>query len=226
MAALNASLSYQDCLDAFDGIMVSDGNLSLVGISAKFTIALSGKEHNDWLSYIVDVLTMFKTKLPSEPVQSRTRKSSRSGKEYDYCYVQSRLNRPGSFVHTQYSRWYSSIDHNKHVPKDIRLSQVMIANWVMGDGTSAYRVSALNSVQFKFCTNGLSVGEVVLLITELNDRYHLGAILSVRKRGKGEPEIYVQKMEGVNRLMEIVQPYILPSYEYKIKKACSVGDYI
>jgi len=81
-----------------------------------------------------------------------------------------------------YERWYpEENNYKKIVPKDIKLTPIVMLNWFMDDGSTSYRKRLYNGVcqirhnQIKttFCTNCFSLEDQCFLRDQINERYNL-----------------------------------------------------
>lgn len=184
-----------------DGTILSDANLSIPrgGENAVYLIALSGREHLDWLYYIKDALEALDVVVTPSCPRVHVRIGP-TGKPYDYCCLQTRVS---SFLTHQFYRWYR--DGKKEVPRDLFLTPVSLANWFMGDGTSP---EGTRGIKTSFATHGFPASSIELLEHLLSG---LGFHVSSTKVG-----IYLYQ-DGVDNFMKLVEPFVLPSYRYKIK---------
>lgn len=87
------------------------------------------------------------------------------------------------------------------------LSPVVLAYWILSDGTS-------NQYGFTICTDNFTVKDVVLLINILIIRYDLNCSLHM---SKGKPRIYI-KADSMAKLREITGMHIIPFSKYKLSK--------
>ena len=97
----------------------------------------------------------------------------------------------------------------KIVPLNIGdlLTTIGIAHWIMCDGTS-------NQYGLTLCTDGFTLTDVVILINILIIKYELDCRMHLCNN---KPRIYITA-KSMNRLREIVEPYIIPFSAYKLKK--------
>lgn len=108
---------------------------------------------------------------------------------------------------TIYDNWY--IDRVKIVPKDIYkyLTPLALAIWIMDDGNK-------QGSGLKLSTNAFTYDEVLYLIDVLRSKFNIKC--NINKTGKeGQYCIYILK-ESISHLINIVEPYIIPSMRYKI----------
>ncbi len=103
--------------------------------------------------------------------------------------------------------WY--VDKKKVVPKNIGeyLTPLALAIWIMDDGA---RVSS----GLKLCTNSFTYSEVLILVNVLNTNFDLKA--SVISSGKKDQYVLYIWKQSMEKLRQIVSPYIIPEIKYKI----------
>lgn len=96
----------------------------------------------------------------------------------------------------------------KRIPKDIQrdLNPFVMAVWIMDDGCYSQRRIDLSTYSF-------SLSDINLLQKALNDRFGL-SVGYCKDRDKGF-RMYFNCKETA-KLIELVQPYIIPSMRYKI----------
>ena len=104
----------------------------------------------------------------------------------------------------------------KVLPKAIHkwLSPIAMAVWFMDDGSiksSKHRALIINTQSF-------SVPELKKLTTVLYEKY--GIEMKLRKQSRKSIEIYqlITTSETVEKFVEVIRPYILPSMRYKLGK--------
>jgi len=195
-------------LSVVEGTLLSDAGLFALtsNSNAIYSISLSGKEHDDWLNSIEEVLTSVGVSV------------LRSCKE--------RENIRGSYMHNMlwtrvhpeltllYEGWYAN--GVKEVPANFTLTPVSLAHWFMGDGCSSWCFDGLVSVYFstqrfsRASTNHLKRELSKLGVMQVNDH----------KPSKGDVpgvELAITSADNITKLMSIVDPFILTSYRYKVK---------
>lgn len=199
--------------EVFDGVMLSDGGLIIPsrGVNARLQVKLSGEEHIDWLYHIRDALEALNISVsPGYPRLV----AHRPGRQP--CVMLSTLCDP--YLTEQYRRWYP--DGTKEVPEDFRFTPVVLADEFTGDG-SARKDKRSPTICLQLCTEGFSLGSIEKIEQELS---RLGIADTGRtqqyKRLKGNGSgIRVNVPQGaVNFFMDLVEPHVMPSYRYKIKR--------
>lgn len=200
--------------EAFDGLMLSDGSLRATSMNnACMQVALSGAEHLDWLYFIKDNLELLGVSF-NPPYPKVYKVVSSKGIHYDHCVL---LSRTSGYLGSEHKKWYNG--SRKIVPANISITPVVLANWFMGDGSSSRVTSFPRCVKVFIATSGFRQSEVCHLASLL-------ALLGIKANVNAEVRdsktyyrIGVQDKKSVNILMELIEPHVLPSYRYKIKKA-------
>ncbi len=200
----------QQAFEVFEGAMLSDAGLGLHHHrGAYFDMALSTKPLPiDWLEHVKIALEVLGTEACSG--HPKVLKSISKGKPYTYCRLSTTTS---SFLDSQYPRWYKN--GSKGVPGDLLLTHVSLANWFMGDGGSSWMKSRYVIVRFH--TEAFNKEDNMQLVDGLND---LGVSINVghRKTQGGQPYLYTGNSIEVMKLMDMIEPHIVPSFGYKIKR--------
>lgn len=199
----------------FDGVMMSDGCLIPSSpTNSVFQVQLSGSEHMDWLVLINSALGVLGVGCGSPkvyPVECGER-------QRDNCRLCSKAS---SFLGVQRLRWYSN--GAKRIPEDFRLDSISLANEFMGDGNSYYnhgRSSSGVTIRLSTVSYDLtSIGKIEEQLKEIGIA-HLSRILySNCSRAKGASGISINILgASAERFISLVEPYIVPSFKYKVKK--------
>jgi len=106
--------------------------------------------------------------------------------------------------------WYDN--RTKIIPKNIILTNEAVAYWFMCDGDETgekYRVA-------KFNTYGFSECEVDFLVSKLH-QLNINAHKERWVKEKNQFLIKISKQDDVDSFNDMVKPYILPCFEYKLK---------
>lgn len=206
-------MNKEEALQVFDGVMLSDGGIYVSRRSCCFRLVLSGIEHMDWLNHVKEALKLLGVEFnPGTP--NSHKRVGYTGKVLDYCQLGSKVS---ALVTHQRARWYPN--GRKEVPEDFLFTPISLANEVMGDGSSNWNSSNPDyGVFMELCTESFSLASIgriehqlrLLGLTNLS-RVHLPA------RQGSEIGIVVRGLSA-GLLMSTVEPHILPSYRYKIKK--------
>ncbi len=196
-----------EALEVISGCLLGDAGLFKsrhIG-NAYFGIALSGEEHIDVLNIIKDALLSLDLCV-SDACPKITPRVNRAGHHFQEVSLWSHVNPTLTYLH---SIWYS--ERQKILPKNINLTPLVLAHWYMGDGSSWRMPNKENLVRAKLCTNDFNRDEVErlgLMLSELKIRASLP---------KCENVLWINDALSVIRLMNIIKPYVVPSYEYRLK---------
>lgn len=197
-----------EALEVFDGAMLGDAGLyySHTGHGggrtyhnkAYFHIDLSGEGYVDWLEVVQSALEC----LGAGFTRMRTGSALSRGKPYIKCELWTKAE-PLWVPHRE--RWYPN--GVKSIPEGLKLTPRSLAHWFMGDGTSSYE-------GFSFAPCSLAFSEVVKLRVLLQD-------LGVRTTaGTSRPyRLYGSGGNNIDKLMDIISPYIVPSFSYKVRRS-------
>jgi len=206
--------------EAFDGVMVSDGSLNRKSENSKalFSMTQSGREHLDWLNYVKKVLLTLRVMVSPIYPNFKVRSIQRSydKKFYDHCSLCSYTS---PIMGLQYRRWYP--EKKKIVPNDLEITPRVLAHWFMGDGCSSWTRN--DRVICFICTHSFTLPDIEGLVYKMKElgleRPHL------YKQGSGRM-IGIGNIADVQRLMDLIEPYVLPSYKYKIKRPGMRSSYV
>jgi len=210
-------------LETFNGVMVGDGSLHRAlragacpelcyGVKdSRFTLTQSTEQydHMDWLLFVRDAF-----------IELRVRTSSGYPK---YVAAQSRgkifgssklLTLTSPWLTGQRKRWYPG--GVKEVPEDFQFTPISLANAWMSDGgaTRDKRCSVVVNLHLEaqnFSLSSISIIEQAL--------HHMGVSHTGRgteERGNSGVRITILQ-KSVDVLMSIIEPWILPSFKYKVK---------
>ena len=197
-------------MEVLDGVMVSDGKVKLsfgrrsLNPTPVFMLAQTGVRHKDWLELVRKALASLGT-------------TTSEAKEYIDRSLKIRVftqfhSHVSPYIGYLRERWYPG--GIKQVPADFELTPVSLANWYMGDGLSSYdRRFRIVAVVTRFSTASFSEEDNEFLIEQL---HNLGISATIGHSGK-YPHINISQF-SVNYLMDIVEPYVVSSYLYKIKR--------
>lgn len=204
-----------NALEVFEGAMLSDASLviGLHGVNAYFKLDQGGVNHLDWLQRVKGALTELGVKV-SPMYPKLYDRELRCGVPYLRLVLVTHVS---LFLTEQYRRWYPS--GRKVVPADIQLTPVSLADWFAGDGTSVWLYGRWGTY-VKFCTEGFSEEGVLLLRDEL---WRLGFHATTPKCGKGR-RIGINRQGEISAFMNIVEPYVVPSYSYKLKRRLLLSE--
>lgn len=108
-----------------------------------------------------------------------------------------------------YNQFYGSFDGKKAIPFSLvkNLTPISIAYWYMDDGSFNKRDKT-----FVLHTQSFSYADLIALSEILTSKY--GFLLSLHRDGK-KWKLYVKK-ESSNDFLNLIKPYILPCFYYKL----------
>jgi len=202
-------------LEVLDGLMLGDGNLRLDHINARFRIGKSGEEYMDYLRHISEILQEAGVNVsPGYPKVSQ--KLDARGNRYAYCFLTT-LSSPPLTYH--FWRWYMPNTYtrkfNKVIPWDLKLSPISIAYWFMDDGSTSWSKGPNNRVNLTLASDSFTRFENDRLQEHLK---RVGITLGVQSNSIGGWHLASMNISRINEFLDIVEPYILPCYRYKVKR--------
>ena len=174
------------------GTLLGDGTLRLQkgrkNALLEINHALSQKEYVNW-----------KYKHLSNLVRTPPKLRKSNGKRMAYRFTT--LSLPELTV--LYRRFYNN--GKKIIPNDLILSPLALAVWLMDDGSKSRNSLYLNTQQFNLV-------EQRQLQKILNDQWNIKTTLN---KDKTYYRIRIG-IKYVNRFKEIVKPFIIPLFDYKL----------
>lgn len=136
----------------------------------------------------------------------------RQRKDNNQWYVNSSLSYELNELHELFYN-----NGEKIVPKNIEeilTSSISLAVWFMDDGTLDYRPK--DHCAFHLCTNCFTKDETQRLIDVLYSNFGVMASMHYTLcRGKRHTRVYIGA-KGRNRFIELITPYILDCFKYKL----------
>ncbi len=107
-------------------------------------------------------------------------------------------------------KWY--IDGKKQVPKDLKLTDLVVAKWYLDDGSRAHNIYQKDRANF--ATNSFTKEECELLATKLSSKYNLSVTVF---NSKGwNIRINAGKNNSIVNFWQAIAPYIPYDMEYKL----------
>lgn len=212
-------MNIDEAKQVLDGAMISDAGVYFahgggVDENAYFDIALSGWKHDDWLKVIADALIVLVPSIHANDITYR--KATRTnGETYERCGLRSRTHP----VFTSMRRkWYP--EGIKLILPDLVVTPLMLSHWFTGDGDSVWNASGIpNMVEARLSVNCFTREDVDKLRKQL-EGFGLTTSLEIRHetvKGAGI-RLRIRNATQVNIFMDMVEPNIVPSYKYKIKR--------
>jgi len=111
--------------------------------------------------------------------------------------------------------WYD--DRLKIVPNKIKITPKTLAYWFMGDGSSVWINKNKTKSMILLFTEGFTKNDTISLQKKLLD-LGIKSHLQQKHKLEGRYFIVIGTSYDVFKFFEIVEPYILLSFRYKIKK--------
>lgn len=174
--------------------------------NAYFITNKSGTEHLDRLEQLEDALGLEATIKPFP------HKSSFKGKPIALWL----WTKTDPELTELFYRWYP--DGKKVVPSGFEFSSKSLASFFMDDGSSSWFPSKANPLRVvvSFYPQGFTLEEIArlnALVCELglNCRLNYGTPTD-------KPRLVVKENASVRKLMDMVEPYLVPSFFYKMKR--------
>jgi hypothetical protein len=108
----------------------------------------------------------------------------------------------------------------KEITEDIlyNLEPLSIAVWYMDDGSTDYNRKKGEVTNLIFCTDSFSEDSCYNIVDWFEEVYKISSYIRFRGRAKdGFPKYrVVVKKESVSKLIDLIEPHILPMFRYKI----------
>ena len=187
--------------DIFNGIMLSDGSLEKIRYkNSRFNISqaydrkelvLKLQEHFIDFGVFSNLKLMFNKKYNTH-----------------FWFLYSQMSTAFSLLRNY---WYK--DGHRIVPMDIKLTPLCIAYWFMGDGTSSWHTKSTSKISLY--TNTFPQKDTIRLSQILIE---MGIHNFIREIKENQFIIEIKRTNSVDKFYEIVEPYILNCFKYKIKK--------
>ena len=191
--------------ELINGVLLSDGYLTNFKKGHSMMVLEQSKDHEELclafekemkiLGFRCSIYRRSRTRTKTE---MKLLHSIRATTEANYCFSLFR------------EKWYPN--DKKIVPTDMELTCKTLAYWFMGDGSS-YREKRNDSglVRINLATCSFTNDEHLLLIKKLKE---LG-ICKARKESNNTIAVFCTN--EVIKFMNMIKPYILPCFKYKLK---------
>jgi len=229
-------MMFDEAKQVFDGVMLSDGSLvrEKPAHLAHFYMSLSDRDipPDSFLGYLIHIADALNS-LGVEVSPGYPKLANRISKGISYTgTVLSTLT--SEYLTIEHNRWYPSFT-SKEVPRDLNLTPIVVAVWFMGDGSSSYdkrtgpgRLSSVRvgikhpdfyrrTVYVRLCTESFNISSIELLEAGLH-RLGIYTTRMHRHISKGSGVTIRLRQSSVDKFMNMVEPHIVPPYEYKIKR--------
>lgn len=204
----------QTALEVFNGVMLGDAGMYQSRHWARYTYFVIGLSKGEmsalscYLRYVKDALVSMGIQVSGD--FPKVQKGMSKGKPYTHCRL-STWSSPQ--LAEMYPKWYK--EDLKIVPTNVYLGPVTLAHWFMGDGSSRYGRSG--NVYTSFATMGFPVDSISVLEEALHDLGLNTGRGYDRRIEKGDGITLFLLQDSVNKFMDIVRPYMMEPYMYKIK---------
>jgi hypothetical protein len=183
------------------GTILGDGHLVTSNNGRTFSLklehAFSQKDYIDWLYMKLESLVLTRPQLKHQTVR---------GKVYQKYY----FNTLGLPALQPYGQLFYR-KRKKVVPGSIAslMTPLSLAVWFMDDGSckSRFHKARIFNTQ-SFCENDLRILQEMML-----HKFQIATTLRKQREGK---QIYIPSV-SVDRFIRLIEPFIIPSMEYKIK---------
>jgi hypothetical protein len=162
---------------------------------------LQSKSQSDFIYHLYD---LFKDYCASPPKENFSVIKESGNTRYNISFATRNLPCFNDF----YSLFYNN--RVKVVPQNIEdfLSPVVLAYWIMGDGS-------WTGYGLKLHTNNFTKDEVNLLIKSINNKFNFNSSINVSNLEKSQYTIYIPSKD-IDNLRSLVLPYILISFHKKL----------
>ena len=194
-----------EAMEVFDGTMLGDSSLKHSGGSAFIDTTRSGEQYMSYLTQLRDTLILLGMEFCTDHPKSSEQVSK--GKPYTYCCLSSHTS---SFLLEQRHRWYPG--GKKIVPNDVRITPLSMAYEFMDDGSTSWLQG--NNVTLSLSTNSFTREEVYRLRDSIAAKFGV-YFYPLNNHGW---MLFLRKTDEVNLFLDQIEEYILPCYEYKVKR--------
>ena len=162
---------------------------------------LQSKGQSDFIFHLYD---LFKDYCASPPKENSSLIKESGNIRYNVSFATRNL----PCFNELYSLFYNN--RVKVVPQNIEelLTPVVLAYWIMGDGSwSGYGL--------RLHTNNFTKDEVILLKNSINNKFNFNSSINVVNLEKGQYIIYIPS-QNITQLRSLVLPYMLTSFHKKL----------
>lgn len=178
----------------FDGIMISDGSLSVSRISGRLTLGFK------YLETIERIITDLTSISFLKPWEYNSNPDKRTNKSYKNFYTKSLSYH--NLLH-EYNRWYKN--GVKIIPNDTKITKIMCYWWFIGDGY-------ISNSNVYLCTDSFDLESLEFISKKINE---FGFKNSIRKnkRISLNKESSYRFLEWISKDIKIQKEYL---YKWKI----------
>ena len=204
-----ARIFIDDSIDnsLIDGLILSDAYIAPIrGKALNCNFRLNQKiGHQDWLENI-------KNRFDSLNIRSTIYKSIRNNSTFGFHFYDCLYAQNHKLFTIMRERWY--LDGEKIVPDDLKLTPLVLADWICGDGSTGWTKLNLAS-NILFHTESFSHIDILKLIKLLKE-LDFSPWIRCRNTCKGEI-IGLSRSHEVKKLLQGIDKFIPPYFKYKIK---------
>jgi len=198
----------------FNGLMISDGSLSLRQIYPHFILSTITKD------FITNILNTLNLQWRPLYIRSAYCKKGINAKEAYYLYSSSDIS-----LLKEYHRWYKFNDELqkivKIVPQDLEISPLMLKYWFYGDGSTSY-TKRYKGLRLKLYTNSFTYNECLILQSKLKI---VGLEFNINKDGnKITPKnknrgfiLTTDKIKNIQQFFNYIGECGIEGFKYKFK---------
>jgi hypothetical protein len=184
------------------GCLLGDGHMERDGNGSRFCFYQKG-EHIEYILWLHSLLFKYgycKENIPL--IQSRFI----HGKLNYYCRFR-------TFTYSSFNWIYDAFYPHKIkiIPSLVEtyMSPIALSVWIMDDG------GWIKNRGLRLCTNSYKLSEVKFLISVLENQFNLTKLSAISAGAIDQYTIYIPK-SNLSILLPIVEPYIHPTFLYKI----------
>lgn len=190
-----------DILSIIIGSLLGDGHAEKKSNNTRITFQQKAKhlQYGLWLHQFINKLGYCNSNIPE--INTRLDKKGQIRKIIRFkTWTYSNLN----WIHDLF--YLNTI---KRVPSNIQfwLTPLALAIWIMDDGTKS-------SLGLKLCTNSFSYEDCLILVNALHTNFKLKS--TIQSAGKSNQYVIYILKDSIPHLLEIINPYLIPSMKYKL----------
>lgn len=223
-------MNKEEAQQVFDGVMLGDAGLSRStpskldrlcrmrkGAESYFYTRYSrGDLHLDMLKYLKGALRVLNFQFAD--TSPCVRPGVSHGKPYTFCSLWSRTCPAAT---EQRKIWYPQ--GVKEVKEDLALTPLTLSCWFMDDGSTSWATD--NSILLTLSVASFNLDSVAILEFQLNKIgiKHVRRELDKRVETGSGINLVTNTIDDVIHFTDLVEPYMIPSFMYKIKRPWYTG---
>ena len=237
------TVSKREALQAFDGVMLSDGGLRSRGNSLFYINLSDNRDYKqratipvgellEFLQHLAGVLVILGVEsCRGYPKIVFRANKPQSGEMFPGVNLTTKVS---SFLTEQYPRWYTGgkirnyrvIGAKKIVPLGFQLTPISLAYWFMGDGCSVW--SSSPTVYVTLNSQCFSLSDVARLEEQLHSFGFSTGRIDCSKQSENKHISNIRILiyqDSVDHFMDIVSPHVVSPYLYKVKYRGERGEH-